>query len=306
MITRQEALDFVESHLKIENPSEKFHENRLAFLNSLIEAYQYNVPFHNITLLCLDKEQRRAPSKEEIEQNALTTIGGLCLENNAAFHFILESIGFDVNFISARVINPNDHCLSIANNVVSDGDQFLVDVGFGYPSFQAIPLDFKQESPIYCHSCCKYKFVRKEDVIERQHLRTVKKDMWETDKLVPENSTGVWRHSYNFKLTPVDFSCYGAAMNNIYTIPSCSRFLVSLRVITFPNGKCISLKDNSLLTEGDDKCLHETLLKSVAEMKGWILKLCPQISPVKIEKALNYWEKEIMPTLKTEAGPGQI
>ena len=69
--------------------------------------------------------------------------GGFCYELNGIFHQLLDSIGFDVKMISARVFNQGqqifspefDHMAIIAK---IDSSDYLVDVGFG--EFALSPL----------------------------------------------------------------------------------------------------------------------------------------------------------------------
>lgn len=79
--------------------------------------------------------------------------GGFCYELNGLFYYLLKAIGFDAKIISARVANEKgvygveyDH-LAIVVNV--EGQDFLVDVGFGQFSFE--PLEIQFEMPIEDH-----------------------------------------------------------------------------------------------------------------------------------------------------------
>jgi N-hydroxyarylamine O-acetyltransferase len=62
--------------------------------------------------------------------------GGWCFELNGAFGALLEAMGFEVTYHSARVWDPSAHALGPATDhlcllVAADGERWLVDVGFG-------------------------------------------------------------------------------------------------------------------------------------------------------------------------------
>ena len=75
--------------------------------------------------------------------------GGFCFEQNLLFGAVLNTIGFNVIGLSARVfweigegeIRPRDHMLLLLN---LDGKEFILDVGFGSASFSS-PLVLKKE-----------------------------------------------------------------------------------------------------------------------------------------------------------------
>lgn len=48
--------------------------------------------------------------------------------------------------------NPNDHTVIIVNDLEIESDKYMIDVGSGYASFVAIPLNFDDESPYYSFS----------------------------------------------------------------------------------------------------------------------------------------------------------
>ncbi|XP_077978894.1 uncharacterized protein LOC144434318 [Glandiceps talaboti] len=298
MFTKEEAVNFTENILRVKEPLHRFEENKLQLLNAVIRAYHNTIPFQNITLLCLDPMERRAPSKIEMKEDALSTVGGICPVSNTSMKFILEALGFHVYFVPANVTHPNNHFLFVVHDVVQEGDAYMVDVGCGYPTFEAIPLDFDNESPVYKYSFISLKLVRKDDIIERQHLRRTEEHLRAGYDPVHKNITGTWMRFYDFQLMPVDYSHFDVAMHEVYTIPGTSPFLLSLRLVTFTNDKCTAVRDGSLLEEGEDNCLREAKFNSTEEMSKCISKICPQLPVGKIEKALKYWENEIKPSLK--------
>jgi N-hydroxyarylamine O-acetyltransferase len=69
--------------------------------------------------------------------------GGWCFEVNGAFGWLLRQVGFEVDYVSCRVLNDDgwgpefDHCALV---VRIDGQQWFVDVGFGDCCMCPIPL----------------------------------------------------------------------------------------------------------------------------------------------------------------------
>ena len=101
-------------------------------LRELHLAHATHVPFENIDVL----QQR--PVRLDIESLWKKLVedrrGGYCFEQNTLFAAVLESIGFSVTRLAARVrlgavgITSRGHMLLA---VQADGQQYLVDVGFG-------------------------------------------------------------------------------------------------------------------------------------------------------------------------------
>ncbi|XP_006811359.1 uncharacterized protein LOC102809316 [Saccoglossus kowalevskii] len=293
MFTKEEATEFITDKLKIKEPLRQFDKNRLVLLNNIIRAVMYQVPFQNITLLCLPEKDRKAPTMDEIKRDGISLVGGLCIVNNAILKNVLEAIGFDIEYVSATIIDPDSHVLCIASNVLHEGDKYLVDVGCGYPTFEAIPLDFNDESPIYEFSFMKFKLVRNQGVIERQHLRQSKNLLRLDSYSVYDQFETRWVKFYEFSVTPVEYCQFDSTMNLIYTVPDASPFLISIVLVSFKNGKCTVVRDNLHLEEGDDNKLHEVeRLESNESIISCISKICPQLSELDIKNAVEIWASE--------------
>jgi N-hydroxyarylamine O-acetyltransferase len=107
-------------------------DQSLTTLQGLHLAHATSIPFENLDIL-LGREI-------SLELNALESKlvagrrGGYCFEHNTLFSAVLESLGFDVSRLAARVrfgstaIRPRSHMLLSVN---VDGQPWLVDVGFG-------------------------------------------------------------------------------------------------------------------------------------------------------------------------------
>ncbi|XP_078693423.1 arylamine N-acetyltransferase, liver isozyme-like [Branchiostoma floridae x Branchiostoma belcheri] len=282
MLTRQEALNFLAGDLRITDAERRLLDDKLGLLNEAIRSYHNSVPFQNLTLFSMEEKDRAAPSPDQIKQDVLSGKGGLCLTQNVFFFYLLQALGYDVFLISC-VSYRIKHVTVVARNVAEKGDVYLVEVGCGFPTFQAIPLNFHEESPVYQHSFLEYRFVKKGELIERQHRRG------DTRPLGPGQQAGTWREFYAFTLEPRDLEFFREPMNTVYTVPG--RFLQSLRVITFQKDRLRAIKDWSLLEEQDDHTLRETQIHSVHEMMAIIKQLAPKVDQATVTKALSHWQE---------------
>ena len=53
-------------------------------------------------------------------------------------------------------------------NFISKGDEYVVDLGAGFPSFSAIRMDFASESRVFKDSFCTYKLVKKPKSLDEE------------------------------------------------------------------------------------------------------------------------------------------
>ena len=56
------------------------------------------------------------------------------------------------------------------------GNLFLVDVECGYPAFEAVPVNFEEESAVYKHSFLEYKFVKSKETSDVIRLHRTSKN----------------------------------------------------------------------------------------------------------------------------------
>lgn len=113
----------------------------LEYLAELQAAHLINVPFEN-----LDVFHRRGVSTDvghSLEKILSRGRGGWCFELNGAFGWLLDKVGFEVQYVSCRVFGadgwgpPLDHCALV---VQVDGQRLFVDVGFGDCCMLPVPL----------------------------------------------------------------------------------------------------------------------------------------------------------------------
>jgi N-hydroxyarylamine O-acetyltransferase len=103
-------------------------------LRGLHHAHLYTVPFENLDVL-LKRPIRLDP--DSLQQKIVTGgRGGYCFESNGLFMFALQTLGFNVTPLAARVLSkrtgsalpPRSHMLLMVD--IEDG-LYLADVGFG-------------------------------------------------------------------------------------------------------------------------------------------------------------------------------
>ena len=250
MLSEEEAIHFVVNVLEIPKPLEKKRENPHGLLNELILSFLGTIPFQSMGLMSLKPEDRHLPTLAEIRKDVMSGVGGLCYTLNTFMKFLLQALGYDVYFVASNIGYPNNHIITVVQNLTKPGDKHLVDVGVGYPTFEAIPLDFEHESPVYLHSFLWYKFVREGDTIARWHGK---------GESTPEYPlVNGWRKVCIIDPTPRNLEFFAEPMHTVYTTPDPSPFHTSLRAIIFTNKKAMCIKDMSFLVEDDNHELQET------------------------------------------------
>lgn len=218
----------------------RMKENRLTVLNKLIQKFHFKVPFQNIGHLMKPYGTQDVPTLDEIREDGLNCSGGLCYTNNVFFCHLLNALGYSAHHITGTCNpkHPNNHLVTLAYNVVRAGDKFLVDVGCGFPTLQAVPLDFGLESPIYTSIFLQYKFVRTgDDRYERQHLQNFGNERFLS--LQSSTFSGKWERYYDFDEIPRDLKHFEQAMTEVYR----DRFLRKFRVLKFTTNMMTAIKE---------------------------------------------------------------
>ena len=111
-------------------------------LNGLVRAHLEHIPFENLDVF----DEKRVPSlkpEELFEKIVAGKRGGYCYELNTLFKELLESLGFSVYGVAARVLwnktelPPFAHMLLICE---LDGKKYCCDVGYGGPGPKGLVL----------------------------------------------------------------------------------------------------------------------------------------------------------------------
>ena len=289
MLTKEEAGNFLATHLNISN-EELNQEKKLQLLNRIISSYHKTIPFQNLGLLSKEPSTRHKPTLEEVKDNVLKGKRGLCYINNVFMCYLLKSIGYEAQFGIASVACKNNHIIVLVSSVESSGDLYLVEVGCGYPTFQAIPLNFETESPTYTDSFLEYKFIKKDGRIWRMHKRG---DLRPGGPSVPsQDIINGCRRFYDFSLETQPLQYYDKYMEEVYSNPGMSPFHKSLRIIYFKEGNTFGFKDKTLLEENSRHELVGTQLENLDILNSIISKKCLQFSKDTVEKATSNWMKQ--------------
>ena len=263
MLSTTEALSFVTGVLGVWCPSERPRSDPFTLLHKIIKAFHGKIPFQSLSLLAVPpKERLSAPSMDEIKRSVTSGLGGLCYTLNTFMKFLLEALGYEVYHVVSSIGQPDNHILSVVQNVRKPGDKFLVDVGTGYPTFEPIPLDFADESPVYKHSFLVFKFSWMEGMLVRCH-HTKQTDL------------DGWRKVCIIDPTPRELAYFQEPMDIVYSDPSRTPFHTSLRVVSFPNGKAVCIRDSCLLVENDCQKMVEEPLADRREILAKVNDLFP-------------------------------
>ena len=114
-------------------------------LDELVATHLFRIPFENVSKIYAYKRlgRRFIPSLAEyldgIEQDHF---GGTCYTNNYYMYRLLEYLGYQVKLCGADITRegapPNGHMISM---VSVDGEEVIVDVGYGAPFLRPLPRD---------------------------------------------------------------------------------------------------------------------------------------------------------------------
>ena len=264
-------------------------ESALRRLNILIHSFHLKYPFQNLTLLSKEIGTQTVPTLEEIKKDGLDFKGGLCYTNNIFFYHLLKGLGYDAYNIAGTCnpSHPNNHIATLVRNVSEHGDRYLVDVGCGYPTYQAILLNFENESPVYESGFLQYKFLNKgSSCYERQHLQNFSKDGTNFEKATEGQ---MWARYYDFSIVPRELDYFKPAMSEVYE----DRFLRKFRILKFTDTNMSALKEEDpdivLLTLS---CGGSATRKDVKpdELVSTVREMFPLFSKESIDLAYQHWK----------------
>jgi N-hydroxyarylamine O-acetyltransferase len=213
----------------------------LATLRDLHLAHATHIPFENLDILL------GQPIRLDLDSLTAKLIhgqrGGYCFEQNALFAAVLETIGFPVKRLAARVrmgsteVRPRSHMLLAVD---AEGETLLADVGFGGDGL-LLPLLLNTREP-QKHFAWQYRVVLEHNLHVLQSLR----------------SEG-WFDLYSFTLEeqhPADYE-----VSNHFTSTHASSPFVT-RLVAQQPGKDVRLTlINRQLTEQRPDSVSETTLE---------------------------------------------
>ena len=301
MMHKADALIFVEKALGIPwtEASENLSTPDLKRLTKLITVYQQRISFQNLSLLSEKPASRAVPCLDQIKSDGLGLLGGLCYTHNVFMMHLLSALGYKV-YHAASTCNPdhpNNHIVTILEDLSEKGSLHLVDVGCGYPTYNIVDLGFSENiSRVYTQGFLQYRFKRiNNGCFERQHRTTFDLSLKAACSTVNEGLLGKsserWERFYDFDLQPRELSYFHDAMSEVYT----DRFLKKFRVLKFhENGDISALKEKggdlmSMMISSNG--IESKVCQSESEVIDVSHELTPNLSKETVVSAINSWRE---------------
>ena len=285
---REIAVNYICNKLKVQGIEQKFASQPLELLNEITYKLHYSLPFQNLRHVGGKEEDRIAPTVEENIKSLFNGYGGMCWENNSAVCVLLQAIGYQAELYLASVVlamsgEHGNHAVIVISDLLEKGDQFLVDVGFGAPFFEAVNLDFKDESEsqVITQSFKTYKFVKRGELYVCMHGKHEQED--DSD----DKAEWVWSDAFNFRLVKHTVEDIRRSIDNTeYSNPE-SFFNKGCVCCKWIDERYVCIRDHVFLKEDDSHKLQPHTLKSNEEF----LKVCreyfPEIDQAVIQQALT-------------------
>jgi N-hydroxyarylamine O-acetyltransferase len=154
-------------------------------------AHLYSVPFENLSI---HNKEKIVLSDEWLYNKIVERRrGGFCYELNGLLCWLLRKIGFDVDMLSANVVNAQgefgrdfDHMTLL----VRLDKRYLADVGFGSSFLEPMLLNSREPQPQLDGSS--YRIIKDGDALILQS----------------QSDSGEWNSQYRFALTPYIYKDY--------------------------------------------------------------------------------------------------
>lgn len=207
-----------------------------AFLAKLQAQHLFTVPFENFSV----SQHERIVLAEDLLVDKIVERrrGGFCYELNGAFGWLLNSLGFKVTRISARVYNAHkndfgpefDHMALL----VHLDKPYLVDVGFGDSARQPLAMPAGEAEDV----SGRYRIARAEGHAA-YHLQK-----WEA---------AGWAPQFAFTTTPYELPAYDAMCEYHQSSPESPFTQRSVCTRATPTGRLTLSPDSLTITEDDHK-----------------------------------------------------
>lgn len=279
MFTHDSALKLLQDSWGIKDIEKRLKADRKALLDQVVVGVQERVIFQTISVMACEPGRLKRPTFAEIKQNCLCAVGGVCYSINIFTWCLLRALGFSAKVCRAKVglAKLSSHLVVLVNGILKPNDLFLIDCGCGYPTFQAVPLDFENESPVYQDSFIKYKYVRGDGMILRMQNST------------PDTSTTekIQRLFYSFVPQPnlLEETIHSEYASRIPELPLTQK----PRAMYFPRGKAVIIMGNRLMIEKEEGRLETTVLDSNEEVVRAYGIHFPQLEEEWVRKAMARW-----------------
>jgi len=217
-------------------------EPSLEFLRDIVGNIFSQLPFQNLSML---SDENVRPPMVKIKNDMLSGLGGLCTVRNPFLFALLNSLGFEVSFVSSTMIEPDCHISLVVN---LDG-YYWVDIGNGYPYFEPIKLGDVTEVHNWFFS---YRLTEKDGVYSVQHYSKSQKE---------------WVENHSFRNIPVPYSRFDRMHDLHYRVPGWGPVLTGIRVNRYWKNGGVILRD-FLATDPDG----QAQLKTKKELLEWLQK----------------------------------
>ncbi len=202
----------------------------LALLSRIVSAHVTRIPFENVSKLYSVHHhgRRRLPTLEEYLDGIETSrFGGTCYINNHSLSRLLRHLGFDVSYCGAQMTDHVDVHTVILVRV--DGEELLVDTGYGAPFLEPLP---RREGT--------------EVVVELGRDRYVLNPIDEHGRSQMDHfRNGELIHGYRVDPTPRDLEHFGAIIDESYQRDA--TFLNSLTAMRFFPGRSVAVINDELI-----------------------------------------------------------
>ncbi|XP_072035724.1 uncharacterized protein [Amphiura filiformis] len=281
MLSHEEAVRFLTDVLKIDSIPGKLINDKAALLDEIINLYQQKIPYHSIIVISRRDQDQRISTMDDIKAQILSTQGGLCYDHNVFMKHLLEALGFEASFNACDVglDGVQDHVSVLVKSLVKPGDMYYVDVGSSNPFFQAIPMDFNKESPVYKCGFQVYKFIKEGDEIswwQKVNRSYSPSPITEKDIIIDG-----WRNFMIFTLEPREIEYFRDHMIKHFVTQNPPMpghtFLQVMLAVVFPGQKLLAIRGTSLFHENDEGKIEKTKITSKEELIGLYAKYFPQL-----------------------------
>lgn len=212
-----------------------------ASLQKITEAVITQLPFHNLFLLT---RPPAPPSCEEIRQDMLEMKGGPCGTMNPFLGTLLRMKGFDVELVSASMMEPDCH---LGLLVTLNNYRYYVDAGDGKPYFEPMNTGIPER---------------------RMYPSHVFRHFSDGEELVIQyaEGNGTWTTTCTVDLTPRKFKYFAPSISKHYTLEDYGPFSRNLRLVKYPGRKIIGFRNFTMLREESGICIREKV-QSVEQLK---------------------------------------
>ncbi|KAL4476026.1 hypothetical protein ABPG72_007912 [Tetrahymena utriculariae] len=252
---------------------------KLKYLELLVQKTQEVFPFQNLFLLQHKFEQRKQLSYQEIKQLVLKGTGGYCLVISPVFCGLLQSLGYEASLICGSCRNiPKNHASILVQNLLEDGDQYLVEVSLGYKNMP-IKIDFDKKSELFECSFGQFYFEWQND--QKQILNRI-------------DEKNQFFCCYSLNIIFKDYEHLLSIEGSVYTDQNKSPFHKTLRIIRFPSTGAVCILNNQLLIENSltNKLEVEETITDLDQFNKLIQKYFPSIDKQMSTLAYNNFAQQ--------------